>query len=224
VTLADWPAQERPRERLIALGARALSNTELLAICLRSGCRGKSALQLAGELLSRKQSLTGLFDCEWQDFSSQPGLGMDKYAVLQASMELCRRQMLETLQQQEVLSSSSSTRNYLRAYYRSYKHEVFSCMFLNNQHHIVKVEELFRGTIDGAVVYPREVVKRCLFHNAAAVIFAHNHPSGAAQPSQADIAITRKLQQALNTVEVRVLDHFVVGNPEVVSFAERGLL
>lgn len=224
MVITDWPVSERPRERLIALGSAALSDAELLAICLRSGSRGSSALDLARVLLKNTGSLSRLFDCEFSEFCRLEGLGPEKYAVLQAALELSRRQMLENLQQGELLASSDSTRGYLRARFKSRKQESFCCIFLNNQHYVVKVEELFSGTIDGAAVYPREVVKRCLYHNAAAVIFAHNHPSGIAEPSQADIAITRKLQAALTTIDVRVLDHFVVGDPEVVSFAERGLL
>ena len=222
--ISQWPQQERPRERLISCGAGSLSDAELLAICLRSGTRGKSAVDLARQLLASFGSLNRLFACDLPEIAQYGGVGPGKYALLQAALELSRRQMLEQLQATDILASSTSTRNYLKARFHSYKQEVFSCIFLNNQHHVVKLEELFSGTIDGAAVYPREVVKRCLYHNAAAVIFAHNHPSGVAEPSQADISITRKLKTALATIDVRVLDHFVIGNPEVVSFAERGLL
>ena len=224
MAISEWPEQERPRERLISHGTAVLSNAELLAICLRSGSGGRSALDLARALLVRMGTLSRLFEAEFDEFCQLDGVGPEKYAVLQAAQELSRLQMLESLQQGELLSGSDATRRYLKAWFKSRKQEVFGCLFLNNQHYIVKTEELFRGTIDGAAVYPREVVRRCLAHNAAAVIFAHNHPSGIAEPSQADIAITRKLQAALSTVDVRVLDHFVVGDPEVISFAERGLL
>lgn len=224
MAISDWPDQERPRERLIAHGAGALSDAELLAICLRSGVRGKSALDLSREALGKLGNLNRLFASELADLSEIDGFGPEKFALLQAALELSRRQLQENLQKGKVLASSAATRGYLRARFKSRKQESFSCIFLNNQHHVVKIEELFSGTIDGAAVYPREVVKRCLYHNAAAVIFAHNHPSGIAEPSQADISITRRLQAALNTVDIRVLDHFVVGDPEVVSFAERGLL
>ena len=224
MAISDWPDQERPRERLIAQGAGALSDAELLAICLRSGTRGQSALDLARELLGQLGNLTRLFDSDQAELCKFAGLGPEKYALFQAALELSRRQLLEILPKGEPLSGSDATRGYLRARFRLRKEETFSCIFLNNQHHVVKLEELFSGTIDGAAVYPREVVKRCLYHNAAAVIFAHNHPSGIAEPSQADISITRKLKAALATIDVRVLDHFVVGDPEVVSFAERGLL
>jgi DNA repair protein RadC len=224
MAISNWPPQERPRERLICSGAASLTDAELLAICLRSGVNGKSALDLARDLLEDFGSLNRLLTCELEELCEHFGVGPEKYALFQAAMELCQRQMLENLASRDILSSSESTRTYLRAKFRSYKHEVFSCLFLNNQHHVVKLEEMFTGTIDGAAVYPREVVKRCLYHNAAAVIFAHNHPSGVAEPSQADISITKKLKIALETIDVRVLDHFVVGDPEVVSFAERGLI
>ncbi len=224
MAISDWPKQEQPRERLIACGAANLSDAELLAICLRSGVKGKSALELARDILLAFGSITQIFESDRDEFCQYVGLGPEKYALFQAAIELCQRQMLEKLQSRDILASSASTRSYLKAKFRSYTYEVFSCIFLNNQHHVVKVEELFTGTIDGAAVYPREVVKRCLYHNAAAVIFAHNHPSGVAEPSQADIAITNKLKTALETIDVKVLDHFVIGYPDVVSFAERGLL
>ena len=224
MAISNWPHQERPRQRLIAQGATNLSDAELLAICLRSGVQGRSALDLAREALGVAGNLSKLLEKELDEMCQFDGFGPEKYALLQAAQELCRRQLLENLQQGEALAGSAATRGYLRARFKSRKQETFSCLFLNNQHHIVKLEELFNGTIDGAAVYPREVVKRCLYHNAAAVIFAHNHPSGIAEPSQADISITRKLQAALSTIDVRVLDHFVVGDPDVVSFAERGLL
>lgn len=224
MAIRNWPEQERPREKLLAKGANALSEAELLAICLRSGVRGKSALALARDVLTEAGSLQRLFAAEPAELCRHPGIGAEKYAFLQAAMELCRRHLLEGIQKKQVLTSSMATRNFLLARFKSASREVFSCLFLNNQHHVVKVEDLFTGTIDGAAVYPREVVRRCLFHNAAAVIFAHNHPSGIAEPSEADMAITRRLQLALGTIDVRVLDHFVVGDTSVVSFAERGLL
>jgi len=224
MAISDWPDQERPRERLIAQGADALSNAELLAICLRSGVPGRSALDLAREALGQLGNLSRLFNCDLAEIRKIAGFGPEKYALLQAALELSRRQLQENMQKGEVLASSTATRGYLRARFKSRERETFCCIFLDNQHHVVTIEELFNGTIDGAAVYPREVVKRCLHHNSAAVILAHNHPSGIAEPSQADIAITRRLQAALGTIDVRVLDHFVVGDPDVVSFAERGLL
>ena len=224
MTIADWPMSEQPRERLLSSGAASLSDAELLAILLRTGTKGCTAVDLARSLLNRFGSLAGVLAASCEDFCTDNGLGPGKFALFQAVQELSQRQMLESLKQQDVLTSSCTTRDYLRAKFRHYENEVFSCLYLDNQHHILKLEELFRGTIDGAAVYPREVVKRCLSYNAAAIIFAHNHPSGIAEPSQADIAITKKLQAALQTIDVRVLDHFVIGDSQVVSFAERNLL
>lgn len=224
MTIKDWPRQERPREKLLASGATSLSDAELLAIFLRTGTPGRTALDLARELLSRFGGLRRLLSCGLSDFCQSQGLGPGKYVQLQAMLELTQRHLREQLEERDALTSSDLTREYLRARLRNYEMEVFACLYLDNQHRVLKLEELFQGTIDGAAVYPREVVRRCLHNNAAAVIFAHNHPSGVAEPSQADIAITRRLQSALQTIEVRVLDHIVVGDAEVVSFAERGLL
>ena len=212
---------ERPREKLLASGASSLSDVELLA---QTGIKGKTALEVATDLLLNFGSLSSLISANYKELCSQSGVGVAKAASLAAMKELSLRQLLEGLQSRDILTSSAATRDYLRARFKSCESEVFSCLFLNNQHHVMELEELFRGTIDGAAVYPREVVKRALYHNAAAVIFAHNHPSGIAEPSQADIAITRKLKTAMQTIEVRVLDHLVIGAGEVVSFAERGLL
>ena len=224
MTIIQWPKEERPREKLLSNGATHLSSAELLAIVLHTGCRGKSALQLARELLIQFGGLGALLAAETQTLCQSPGLGSAKAARLQAVQELAQRLVLEEMQSGELLSSSAATRRYLLSKYRHTDYEVFSLIFLNNQHHVVKFEEMFRGTIDGAAVYPREVVKRCLDLNAAAVIFAHNHPSGIAEPSPADRAITGRLKQALSTIDVRVLDHFIVGANEVVSMAERQLL
>jgi DNA repair protein RadC len=215
---------ERPREKLLASGASSLSDVELLAVFLQTGIKGKTALEVATDLLLNFGSLSSLISANYKELCSQSGVGVAKAASLAAMKELSLRQLLEGLQSRDILTSSAATRDYLRARFKSCESEVFSCLFLNNQHHVMEFEELFRGTIDGAAVYPREVVKRALYHNAAAVIFAHNHPSGIAEPSQADIAITRKLKTAMQTIEVRVLDHLVIGAGEVGSFAERGLL
>lgn len=222
--ISSWPQAERPRERLLLNGAESLSDAELLAVLLQTGVRGKTALDLARELLLHFGGLVGIMAASRDELTSHSGVGLAKAVRFAAIKELSQRHMLEGIKSKDVLTSSSATREYLRAKFRDCQSEVFSCLFLNNQHHVVKLEELFRGTIDGAAVYPREVVKRCLYHNAAAVILAHNHPSGVAEPSQADIAITNKLKTALQTIEVRVLDHLVIGNSVVVSFAERGLL
>ncbi len=224
MSITDWPEQERPREKLLQRGSAALSDAELLAIFLRTGTRGKTAVDLARELLADFGSLKALLAADCQRFCQSLGLGTAKYAQLQAVLEMARRHFVETLQQDDVLTSPEATRAYLSAQLRGYSYEVFACLFLDNKHRIIKLEELFRGTIDGASVYPREVAKRALHHNAAAVIFAHNHPSGIAEPSQADRLITDKLKQALNLFDIRVLDHFIIGDGVPFSFAEHGLL
>ncbi|CAE7163649.1 unnamed protein product [Symbiodinium microadriaticum] len=224
MTLLQWPAQERPREKLLEQGPTHLSDAELLAIIIQTGIKGKSALDLARDLLNKFGGISGLLGLNQTELCAQPGLGPARVACLAAFQELAQRQLLEQARHPDALTSSAATRRYLISKFRFHEHEVFSCVFLNNQHHVVKIEELFRGTIDGAAVYPREVVKRCLYHNAAAVIFAHNHPSGVAEPSQADRAITQRLKDALGTIEVRVLDHLVIGANQIVSMAERNLL
>ncbi len=224
MSITDWPEQERPREKLLQRGSAALSDAELLAIFLRTGTRGKTAVDLARELLADFGSLKALLAADCQRFCQSLGLGTAKYAQLQAVLEMARRHFVEILQQDDVLTSPEATRAYLSAQLRGYSYEVFACLFLDNKHRIIKLEELFRGTIDGASVYPREVAKRALHHNAAAVIFAHNHPSGIAEPSQADRLITDKLKQALNLFDIRVLDHFIIGDGVPFSFAEHGLL
>lgn len=222
--IKDWPENERPREKLLSGGPGSLSDAELLAIFLRTGTRGQTALDVARRLLVDFGGLGRILAAPQEDFCLQPGLGPGKYVQFQAVLELARRYMSEKLAETDALTNSDLTREYLRARMRDYPHEVFACLYLDNQHRVTAMEELFKGTIDGAAVYPREVVKRCLHNNAAAVIFAHNHPSGLAEPSQADISITNRLKTALNTIDVRVLDHVVVGRCDVVSFAERGLL
>ncbi len=224
MSITDWPEQERPREKLLQRGSAALSDAELLAIFLRTGTRGKTAVDLARELLADFGSLKALLAADCQRFCQSLGLGTAKYAQLQAVLEMARRHFVETLQQDDVLTSPEATRAYLSAQLRGYSYEVFACLFLDNKHRIIKLEELFRGTIDGASVYPREVAKRALHHNAAAVIFAHNHPSGIAEPSQADRLITDKLKQALNLFDIRVLDHFIIGDGVPFSFAEHGFI
>jgi DNA repair protein RadC len=224
MTITEWPVTERPREKLLANGAVSLSDAELLAILLQTGIAGKSAVDVARDLLREFRNLAGLMAASRPDLRAQAGLGSSRIALLEAVKELSLRQMQQTIMGKDVLTNSAATRDYLRARFRFCEHEVFSVLYLTNQHHLLRMEELFTGTIDGAAVYPREVVKRCLHHNAAAVIFAHNHPSGIAEPSQADIAITGKLRSALGTIEVRVLDHLVIGADTVVSMAERDLL
>ncbi len=222
--ITDWPLAERPREKLLALGPAALSDAELLAIFLRIGCAGKSAVDLARELLVDFGGLRPLLEASQADFCRGLGLGSAKYAQLQAVLEMARRHLQASLQAGDLLTSPQLVRQYLSARLRHQPREVFCVLFLDNQHRLLACEDLFFGTIDGASVYPREVVKRALARNAAAVILAHNHPSGIAEPSQADRRITERLREALELVEIRVLDHMVVGDAEVVSFAERGLL
>lgn len=220
----DWPVNERPRERLIATGAAALSDSELLAIFLRTGVRGASAVDLARRLLERFGSLGSLFAAPLGQVAEVPGLGPAKYAQLQAVLEMSRRALREEMQRRDALTSPAAVRDYLRLALQGKEREVFVAVFLDAQHRAIGVEELFAGTLAQTSVYPREVVRRALALNAAAIIFAHNHPSGVAEPSHADQALTRALIQALALVDVRVLDHFVVARGSCVSFAERGLL
>lgn len=224
MTIKDWPAEERPREKLLHRGPLALTDAELLAIFLRTGTHGKSAVDLARDLLESFGSLKALLDADLDRFCQANGLGSAKYAQLQAVLEMARRHFKEILQRGNALTSPDITRAYLSAHLRGYSYEVFACLFLDNQNRVIKLEELFRGTIDGASVYPREVAKQALHHNAAAVIFAHNHPSGIAEPSQSDQLITNKLKQALALFDIRVLDHFIIGDGAPYSFAEHGLL
>ena len=224
MAITDWPADERPREKLLARGAPMLSDAELLAIFLRTGCRGKSAVDLARELLQRFGGLRQLLESSQEHFCEAHGLGMAKFVQLQAVLEMSRRHLAANLGMRKALSSSAIVKDYLRSMLRHRQSEVFVGLFLDSQHQLIACDELFQGTIDGASVYPREVVKHALRHNAAAMIFAHNHPSGIAEPSDADRAITLRLKEALNLVDIRTLDHLVVGDDNVVSFAERGLL
>jgi len=224
MAIRDWPAGERPREKLLEKGSAQLSDAELLAIFLRVGVKGKSAVDLARQLLSHFGSLRTLLTASQEDFCAIPGLGPAKYAQLQATLEMGRRHLGESLERGKPLTDPAATRKYLLAKLRDMPHEVFACLYLDNRHRVIAFEELFRGTIDGATVHPREVVRAALKHNAAALIFAHNHPSGVAEPSDSDRRLTRRLADALALVDIRVLDHFVVGDGEVSSFAERGWL
>jgi DNA repair protein RadC len=224
MSIADWPKTEQPREKLLLRGAAALSDAELLAIFLRTGLPGKTAVDLAREMLARFDGLRNLLETDCNNFCQGKGLGTAKFVQLQAALELGKRHLESSLRRNHALTNPADTRSYLKAKLRAYQHEVFACLFLDNRHRVICFEELFSGTIDGASVYPREVVKRALFHNAAALILAHNHPSGVAEPSGADQNITQRLQEALLLVDIRVLDHFVIGDKETVSFAERGLI
>ena len=224
MAISDWPASERPREKLLERGAQSLSEAELLAIFLRTGVAGKSAVDLARELLAEFGGLRALLSADLDRFCRSKGLGSAKYAQLQAVLETGRRHLFETLERGNPLSSPADTRRFLAAHLRDRHSEAFCALFLDNRHRVLAFEELFQGTIDGASVHPREVVRRCLEHNAAAVIFAHNHPSGVAEPSRADEQITRRLRDALALVDIRVLDHMVVGDGETTSLAERGMV
>lgn len=224
MAISDWPPHERPREKLLTRGAGALSDAELLAIFLRTGIKGRTAIDLARDLLASFGGLRELLEAPPEVFCRARGLGTAKFVQLRACLEMGRRYLEARLVRGDALTSPADTRRYLAARLRAYPHEVFACLFLDNRHRIIRFEELFRGTIDGAAVHPREVVKRTLECNAAAVILAHNHPSGVAEPSQADRGLTRRLQEALTLIDVRVLDHVVIGDGEIVSFAERGLL
>ena len=224
MSIADWPTAERPREKLLDLGPAALSDAELLAIFLRVGCVGKSAVDLARELLQEYGGLRPLLEATQEKFCKGHGLGSAKYAQLQAVLEMGRRHLSATLKEGDLLTTPALVRNYLSAQLRHQPREVFAVLFLDNQNRLIAYDELFYGTIDGAAVYPREVVKKALSRNANSVILAHNHPSGIAEPSQADQRITQRLQDALSLVDIRVIDHMIVGDSEVISFAERGLL
>jgi DNA repair protein RadC len=224
MAITDWPVDDRPREKLLAKGPQALSDAELVAIFLRTGVKGKSAVELAREQLARFGSLSALAGASNEAFCAGPGLGPAKYALLQAALEIARRTLREKLEAGAALSGPGAVRDYLRLVLHGRPHEVFVAVFLDAQHRVTASEELFRGTLTQTSVYPREVVKRALHHNAAAVIFAHNHPSGVAEPSRADEALTQALKQALALVDIRVLDHFVVAGDGALSFVERGLL
>lgn len=224
MSIKDWPAQDRPREKLLLKGSESLTDAELLAIFLRTGIAGKTAVDLARELLDEFGSLKELLNADQKRFCQAKGLGAAKFAQLQAVLEMAKRHFIEILQKGDALTSPEVTRIYLTTQLRGYPYEVFACLFLDNQHRTIQFEELFRGTIDGTSVYPREVVKRALYHNAAAVIFAHNHPSGISEPSQADKLITDRLKQALSLFDIKILDHFIIGDGQPFSFAEHGLL
>jgi len=224
MAINNWPRDERPREKLLIRGPAALSDAELLAIFLRTGVRGKSAVSLARDLLLEYGDLRALLAADLPTFCRSHGLGNAKYAQLQAVLEMAKRHQRETLARQDTLTSPAHTHAYLQARLSGYPNEVFACLFLDNRHRVIEYEELFRGTIDGASVHPREVVRRALHHNAAALILAHNHPSGVAEPSAADRNITHRLRDALALVDVRVLDHVVVAAGTFVSMAEQGLL
>lgn len=222
--ITDWPKHERPREKLLAQGAVALSDSELLAIFLRTGIKGLSAIDLARSSLTKFGGLRGLLSASERDFCETKGLGQAKFAQLQASLEMSHRFMAETLDKSDAFNSVEQTQAYLIAKLRDQPHEVFAMLLLDSQHRLIKYRPMFYGTIDSASVYPRVLVQQALLDNAAAVILAHNHPSGIAEPSQADKSITKRVIDAFNLMDIKVLDHFVIGDGIAVSFAQRGLL
>ena len=222
--IRDWPRNERPRERLLRLGAQPLSDTELLAVFLRTGVRGMTAVDVARDLLGRFGSVSALLAADRGILGNQRGFGLARFCQLRATMELLSRALREDIGRRDALGSPGAVRDFLRLKLRDLPHEVFMGLYLDAQNRVIGDEELFRGTLTQTSVYPREVVKSALARNAAAMILAHNHPSGVAEPSHADEALTRALRQALALVDVRVLDHFVIAGNAAVSFAERGLL
>lgn len=222
MSIRDWPAAERPREKLLDQGSASLSDAELLAIFLRTGVSGKSAVDLARHLLVQFGSLRALMEADQLTFSRHLGLGPAKFAQLQAVLEMARRHLAERLRRDSVLDNPLVVRDYLKALLRHEPHEVFGCLFLDAKHRVLAFEALFRGSIDTTSVYPRQVIKRALAHNAAALILCHNHPSGVAEPSQADRVLTKRLQKALDLIDVRVLDHFIIGDGDPLSMSEYG--
>ena len=219
--MKNWPATERPVERLIANGVEALSDAELLAVLLRSGEDGKSAVDVARDAMSKAGGLTNI---AYRNGATETGIRADGMARVAAAMEFARRVLKERMQQGNALNSPSAVREYLRLKLQPLPYEVFMCLFLDAQNRVIEIEELFKGTLTQTSVYPREVVKAALRHNCGAVVFAHNHPSGVAEPSHADETLTQALKQALALIDVRVLDHFIVAGSGVLSFAERGLI
>ncbi|HJS92033.1 MAG TPA: DNA repair protein RadC [Steroidobacteraceae bacterium] len=223
LTIREWPESERPREKLLDRGARALSDAELLALLLGSGIPGCSAVGMARSLMKDFNGLRDLLSAplaRWR----RKGIGLARYAAVQAAVELARRHLLEELRIGSPLTSPQATHRYLQAQLRDRPYEVFCCLYLDNRHRLIAFEELFRGTVDCAQVHPREVLRQALLHNASAVILAHNHPSGVLEPSPADDFITRRLKDLLALMDVRIVDHIIVGDSRCYSFAEHGLL
>ena len=222
--ITDWPKSERPREKLLINGVGSLSDAEILAIFLRTGIHGKSAVDVARDILNKFGDLSQFINAKKQHMMAQPGMGVAKYAQLVCAMELASRCTSHQLKRLDVFTSVDAAKQYVQQQMCSLSQEVFALLLLDSQHQLIAFRKMFFGTINCAAVYPRELVKQALEDNAAAVILVHNHPSGIAEPSQADIAITEQIRSALSMIDVRVLDHFVVGRGVTVSFAERGLL
>lgn len=224
MAINQWPKAERPRERLLKYGAKYLSNAELLAIFLRTGIPGKTALDLARDLLSCFGSLDKILESDFNSFVKIKGLGEAKYCQLQASLELVSRHYNCKVEESVSFSNQDLARNYLLSHFPNIKHESFACLLLDNNHKLIQFKTLFTGTINQAQVYPRIVAQTCLKYNAAAIILAHNHPSGSMRPSESDKVITRKLISTLELIDVRVLDHFIIGKNDVYSMAQNGLM
>lgn len=224
MNIRDWPEQERPREKLLTLGPAALSDAELLGVFFGTGQRGLNAIELGRHLLTRHGGLRGLLRLPCAELVREPGLGLARASRLCAALELATRHLAMRLEEPDALTDPRHAGNYFRARLRDRQREVFACLFMDTRHRPIAIEELFHGTLDRSEVHPREVVKRALAHNAAAVVLAHNHPSGVSEPSAADRRITQLLSQSLALVDVRVLDHLVIGDGEPVSFAARGWL
>ncbi len=222
MSITDWPEQERPREKLLNRGASSLSDAELLAIFLRTGTKGVTAVDLSRLLLKQFGSLNALMHATKTEFCNGHGLGNAKYAQLQAVLEMARRYLHENISNKNILHNPDDTKRFLKSQLAHQQREVFGCLYLDAKHQVIAFKELFFGTIDSANIHPREVIKSALQHNAAAVIFAHNHPSGDPTPSQPDIDITQQLISALKLVDIRVLDHMIIGNGEATSLAELG--
>ncbi len=224
MSIKQWPDQQRPREKLLLQGAASLSDSELVAIFLRVGRPGVSAVEMAQQLINHFDGLRGLLEADQQDFCELPGLGPAKYVQLQAVMEMARRHLADQLTKETVLENPQTVKDFLFAKLRHKKHEVFAALLLDQQHRLIHFHEVSQGSIASASVYPRQLVQLAMHYNAAAMIVAHNHPSGVAEPSSADRAVTSRIDQALQLIEVRLLDHLVIGDGQAVSFAERGWL
>ncbi|NOR51847.1 MAG: DNA repair protein RadC [Gammaproteobacteria bacterium] len=224
MAISDWPKMERPREKLLQRGAASLSDAELLAIFLRTGVKGKSAVDLARELLIEHGSLRTLLDSSQAEFCRSYGLGVAKYCQLKATLEMAQRYLITPLKRGDVFTNPAAVSSYLLQRLRGESRELFHCLFLDNKNRLIVDETLFLGTINQSVVHPREVIKRALELNASALILSHNHPSGICDPSRADIEITHRIKDALELVDIRLLDHLIVGDQEVLSLAERGLM
>lgn len=224
MSIKHWPATERPREKLLQQGAEHLSNAELLAIFLRTGIKGQSAVDVSRNLIAHFGSLKKLFDSSIHEFLLIPGLGKAKYAELQAVLEMSRRYLFEEIKTKPLLNNSKETKNFLMAKMNQYQQEVFGCLFLDVKNNMIDFELLFKGSIDRATIYPREIIKAVLAKQAVNVILVHNHPSGDPAPSQSDIELTQQLKKTLLLVDVNLLDHIIVGKNQTISMKERGVM